>query len=229
MLSGNAGAARLLGDARVVLEAWVAHTNRVTGVSWAPLDISDLASMAVRVAGQVQLLAKSERAGELYADIARDDPVLVARIERCINRPQPPRFCGPCPGEVEHGHEKGCEKRHPHVCGTALMAKRDAIEVSCPACKATHNVERLIKRLLADVDHWRFDRSEIELIMKTLEEPINPRSFRAWRKQGRIKPAGYRAAAGGRITVSQREHDDVPLYRLSAVRELNAELRRVTA
>lgn len=103
------------------------------------------------------------------------------------------------------------------------MAKREASEITCPSCKSTHNVERLLQRLLADVDHWRFTAAEILMIMRALDEPLNERTFRRWRKHGpkgeqpKVLPRGYRRPNGA-IGLTRRTEDDVPLYRLAEVR-----------
>jgi hypothetical protein len=103
------------------------------------------------------------------------------------------------------------------------MARRDAAEVTCPTCKSTHNVERLLQRLLADVDHWRFTAAEILMIMRALDEPINDRTFRRWRSRGpkgeppKLKPRGFRRPDGA-IGLTRRTEADEPLYRLAEVR-----------
>lgn len=164
-------------------------------------------------------IACDEAAGEHHRDVVR----IVGDILHAINPPTPPRFCGPCPSSVDAPH-RDCQQRHPHPCGNRLMAPRTAIEVTCRQCRETHNVERLIKRLLADVDHWRFDRAEILLIMDTLDEHLNERTFRRWRASRehhgpKLKPAGYRRPDGG-IGITRRGDDDEALYRLSEVRNL---------
>lgn len=164
--------------------------------------------------GHVDVIAGDEGVGQTFAEIRKH----TADILHVINPPTPPRFCGPCPSSVDAPHGD-CQQRHPHPCGNRLMAPRTAIEVTCRACRETHNVERLIKRLLADVDHWRFDRAEILLIMTTLEEPLNERTFRRWRAAGKVRPSGYRRPDGG-IGLTRRSDADEPLYRLSDVRKL---------
>lgn len=171
------------------------------------------ADLACWLAHHVSALAAHEAAAEHYDDIKR----IISDIERRINRPVPPRFCGPCPTQVEYNHDTSCEHRHPHACGTALMAKREATEVTCPSCKSTHNVERLLQRLLADVDHWRFTAAEILMIMRALDEPLNERTFRRWRKDGKVPPRGFRRPNGA-IGLTRRTEDDQPLYRLAEVR-----------
>lgn len=177
------------------------------------------ADLALWLAEHVTALAAHEAAGEHYHDVER----IISDIERRINRPVPPRFCGPCPTQVEYNHNQSCERRHPHACGTALMARREAVEVRCPSCKATHTVERLLQRLLADVDHWRFTVAEILMIMRALDEPLNERTFRRWRRHGpkgeppKVRPRGFRRPDGA-IGLTRRTEDDEPLYRLAEVR-----------
>lgn len=174
------------------------HGLRITGPT-------DSAGLARWLAQHVTAIAAHEAAAEHYVDVQR----IILDIEHRINRPVPPRFCGPCPAPDEDDPRRAC--------GTALMAKRDAIEVRCPTCKTTHNVERLLQRLLADVDHWRFTVSEILMIMRALEEPLNERTFRRWRAQGKVRPRGFRRPDGA-IGLTRRTEDDQPLYRLAEVR-----------
>lgn len=181
--------------------------------SWSPGRPITTTDLACWLAHHVSALAAHEAAAEHYDDIKR----IITDIERRINRPVPPRFCGPCPTQVEYNHDTSCEHRHPHACGTALMAKREAAEITCPSCKSTHNVERLLQRLLADVDHWRFTATEILMIMRALDEPLNERTFRRWRKDGKVPPRGFRRPDGG-IGLTRRTEDDQPLYRLAEVR-----------
>jgi hypothetical protein len=172
------------------------------------------AEIAWWLSENAQAIALDEAAGEHHADISR----IVGDILRVINPPTPPRFCGPCPSTIDRAHGQ-CQQHHPHPCGNRLMAPRTAIEVTCRSCRETHNVERLIKRLLADVDHWRFDRAEILLIMETLDERLNERTFRRWRAAGKVRPSGYRRPDGS-IGITRRGDADEPLYRLSDVRKL---------
>ncbi len=221
-MKGNNRAGTLLRATRSGLLLWSQRCATLTGTRHTPLDPSDIAATAMWLAGNAEKLAGSDQVGTLYADMKET----IAAIERAINRPVPPRFCGPCPAQLDAGHRAGCGQRHPHACSTALMAPREAVEVMCPSCKTTHHVDTLIHRLLADVDHWRFDRREIELIMDTLDEHLSPRTFRHWRSTGRIRPSGFRAADGRRITVSRKADDDVELFRLSDVRKVRAESAR---
>lgn len=165
----------------------------------------DTAKLALWLAKNVEAIAADESAGECFDEIHAH----IGRILAVINRPVPPRFCGPCPST-----DPADERRQ---CGMALMARRDAVEIRCPQCDTTHNVEALMRRLLAEVDHWRFTRKEILLIMSTLGEPLNERTFRRWRSNSLIRPRGWRRS-DGRISLTHHHEDDEPVYRLSDVR-----------
>lgn len=166
---------------------------------------SDTAKLAFWLGQHTDSIAGDEAAGDCFREI-RDH---MTRILATINRPVPPRFCGPCPAS----HPDDDRKR----CSTALMAKRDAIEVVCPCCETTHNVDDLMRRLLAEVDHFRLTRKEVLLIMATLGDKLSDRTFRHWRKLGIVKPCGYRRP-DGRDAFNRHGDDDEPLYRLSEVR-----------
>lgn len=174
------------------------------------------------LAARVDLIAADPDAGTIYAEIAR----FATEIEAVINPPVPMRFCGPCPTIVSDP-----ETGRLHDCSTRLMAKRDAVQVRCPKCKTEHNIDTIINRLLATVDHWRFTREELigsrsgdwSGIMGLLEEPVSRRTFYRWRADGELKPNGYRRPSGV-IGVSRRDERDEPLFRLSKVRELRRKM-----
>lgn len=169
----------------------------------------DTAKLALWLARNVDAIAADESAGMCFDEIHAH----IGRILAIINRPIPPRFCGPCPADDPADARRQC--------GMALMARRDAVEIRCPQCDTTHNVDALMHRLLAEVDHWRFTRKEILLIMSTLGEPLHERTFQRWRKTSLIKPRGWRRS-DGRISLTHHNDDDEPVYRLSDVRSAKA-------
>lgn len=166
---------------------------------------TDTAKLAFWLARHVDAVACDESAGDCFDEIHAH----IGRILSMINRPVPPRFCGPCPTTDTVDDRRQC--------GMALMAKRDAIEVRCPQCDSTHNVEELLRRLLAEVDHWRFTRKEILLIMATLGDTLSERTFQQWRAKGTVKPRGWRRP-DGRISLTHHGDGDEPVYRLSDIR-----------
>ena len=166
---------------------------------------SDTAKLAFWLGHNAEAIAGGDDAGQCFGEIHDH----MTRILATINRPVPPRFCGPCPAV----HPDDDRKR----CSQALMAKRDALEVTCPQCKTTHNVDDLLRRLMAEVDHWRFTRAEVLPIMATLGDKLSDRTFRHWRKLGIVKPCGYRRP-DGRDAFNHHSDADEPLYRLSEVR-----------
>lgn len=214
----NARASTLTREIRATLTAWADKIEPIR-----PLDGSDTALVALWLAQHVETVAATRPdAAALYTDIDN----AVHAIERIINRPIPPRFVGPCPTTVDHPLCR-CARRHPHQCGVRLMAKRTAIEVTCPNCRQTHNVEAIVARLLADVDHWRFAVNDILLIMELLDEPLPARTFRRWRKEGRIAIRGWQRpdnpdGTPGSIGLTRRSAGDRPVYRLSEVRKLRS-------
>lgn len=166
---------------------------------------SDTTKLSLWLAHHVDDLAGVDTAGARFDEIHAH----IGRILSVINRPIPPRFCGPCPTVDDQDDRRQC--------GMALMARRDAVEVRCPQCGETHNVELLLRRLLAEVDHWRFTRKEILMIMDTLGDRLHERTFQRWRKENVIKPRGWRRP-DGRISLTNHGENDEPVYRLSDVR-----------
>lgn len=172
-----------------------------------------LTEIAQWLATHVQTLACDEAAGQRKSEI----DALVRKIERVIDHPPTPRFCGPCTHYVEHN-------RH---CGRLLYAKYEAIEITCSACKTVHNIERLTRNLELRADSLRFTSAEILTIMNTLRTPIPERSWRRWRSEGRVKVRGYKRpdnadGTRGAMGLHRRSDDDEPLYRLAEVRRVYA-------
>ena len=133
-------------------------------------------SAAIWLAHNVSAIACDENAGMCWREI-KD---AIDAIERMINRPIPPRYCGPCP-----------------ACNTALKAARDDVEVMCPVCRVTHNVERLEQELWAGVDTWLLTHSEVLMVMAYRGDPVPERTLRHWRATGRLLPRGYRGEKPG--------------------------------
>jgi hypothetical protein len=195
------------------------------------------AGLATWLARNVSAIAADESAGMCYADIKH----AVDAIERTINRPKPPRFCGPCPTIIDEDRCRFKEPhQHPHACGTALLAGYKVIngqhtedtEVVCPTCKTTHNVELRIRNLLTDVSDWRFTQEELigrqEAktpaaywfgILDLLGERVPVRTFRHARATGRLQACGYRHADGTSGLI-RRDNKDQPEYQLADVRSL---------
>jgi hypothetical protein len=155
--------------------------------------MTDTAAAATFLAANTAAIARSEDAGQIYTDIHN----AVTDIERIINRPPSPKYCGNCPTITDQ-----------HRCDEALLAKREDTEVTCWKCKTTHNVERLIERALAEVHDWLWTQQEILDIMAQIGEPISPRTWRHWRATGKI--------------MSRNELGAEPKYYIEEVRHLRA-------
>lgn len=171
-----------------------------------------LPEIANWLATHVHSLACDESAGQWKRDVDG----LVKRIEKVIDRPTPPRFCGPCIHYVEHN-------RH---CGRLLYARRDAIEITCRACHTTHNIERLSMNLENRIGVMRFTSAEVLLIMEFyFDSRIPERTWRRWRKEGRVKVRGYKRpdnpdGTRGAMGLHCRSDADEPVYRLAEVRKV---------
>jgi hypothetical protein len=204
----NLRASDLLDDVNRILVRWVqdmCDSHRV--IYHAPEDgDGDTAKLAIWLGHNVNAIAAGDDAGMCMDEISG----AVHRILTTINRPIPPRFCGPCPSA--HPEDEARQ------CNMALMARRDAIDVRCPQCTNTHNVDYLLRRLLTEVDHWRFTVKEVLMIMETLGDPVHVRTFQRWRKLGIVKPAGYKRV-DGRVVIKAHQGDNTePMYRLADVR-----------
>ena len=199
----NLRASDLLDDVNRILVRWVQDMCDSHAVVYrAPDDgDGDTAKLAIWLGHNVNAIAAGDDAGMCMDEIS----AAVHRILTTINRPIPPRFCGPCPSP----HPDDDSRR----CNYQLTARGDAIEITCPQCTNTHNTDDLWQRMLIEVGPMRFTVEEIHAMMSRFGEPLSDRTFRHWRKIGTVKPSGY------------RRHDGktTAMYRLSDV--INAKYR----
>jgi len=173
------------------------------------------ADYAVFLAAHVDHLASDPDCGDLCATLS----AYVKRALVILNRKAPPLFCGPCPTRItDHSRCTDCGQRE-HECATRLMARRGAVEVVCPACKTTHNVERLINHLLARADDFRATIPELHRVLRMLGTPVTQRTLYRWARTGVLKPAGYLRADNKRIGLARQSDDDKPVYRIADARK----------
>lgn len=213
-------ASRLLDVARNTLSTIVRDICETRGIDY-PATTS--AAAAQWLAEHVHTMACDDAAGLWKREIDG----LVHKIEKAIDRPPAPRFCGPCTHYVEHN-------RH---CGRLLYARpvydrqsgdwREAIEITCSACRTTHNIEHLTHNLENRVDVMRFTSAEILTIMTMLGKPIPERSWSRWRNDLRVKVRGYKRpdnpdGTRGALRLNRLSADDEPVYRLAEVRRVYA-------
>ena len=213
----NPKAANLLQELHEALGQWARHINRTYGPQ---LDWRTTTGFAHYLATNTHHLAQDQDGGEAFSRIHG----LIRQTEKTLNRPQPLRFCGPCPTTLTPDHNPKCEQRHPHQCGTQLQAPRTAIEVRCPTCKTSHRIEELHQRLLANIDQWRFTRSDILRILDGLGEHLPPGTFDTWRARNQLNPRGWQRP-DGRIGITRHSPADKPVFYLADVRKLMANRR----
>jgi hypothetical protein len=220
-LKVNLKASRIADDIHTSLKTRIADICETRAIPNPALRSS--VQMAQWLANNIPAITAHETAGHIYTQIHAH----ITAIEKVINRPIPPRYAGPCPTIVTDP-----DTHRKRECGTRLMAPRHASQVRCRECKTEHDVERIISRLLANVDHWRFTREELTGsrtgdwtgIMGLLDEPVSKSTFHKWSKDGSLKPNGYRRPDGTN-GIARHSDDDQPLYRLSRVRRLRTQER----
>lgn len=150
------------------------------------------------LARNVSAIAADESAGQFLTEIRQ----AVDAIERVINRPIPPQFCGTCTGVVE-----------TTPCGLALYAAREAIEVNCPRCKTTHNIVALFNKTLEGSDDKSFTISELhKTVLPAVREYVAPRTLQHWAARGFIVPTGYGADGEPRFLLAdvRKQRDKKP-------------------
>lgn len=179
-----------------------------------------LPEIANWLAVHVHSLACDESAGIWRREVDG----LVKKIEKVIDRPIQRQFLGPCPTWDESRRS---------ACGNELHARADAIEVWCPICRHTHNVNRLQLLLINDLERQKVTVRKILELNRILPEEyrIPERSLRRWRSPGpngeppRLKPRGY-IRPNGRLVINRHGEEDEPLYLWADVRKLRAEWGR---
>jgi hypothetical protein len=197
----NLRASDLLDQVNGLLVRWVQGLCESHGITYQAVEIAaspydgDAARLAFWLSRNVNAITAGEDAGMCFNEIH----AAVHRILSVINRPIPPRFCGPCPSPHPDDQSKRCNNQ--------LTARGGAIDVKCQQCENTHNVEDLWQRMLTEVGPMRFTVEEILTMMSKFGEPLSDRTFRHWRKHGKVKPFGYRRSEG----------KTEPMYRLSDV------------
>jgi hypothetical protein len=163
---------------------------------------------AAWLATHIDAIAQDEAAGEIFRDVA--DAVI--QIERCINRPLPPRFLGPCP-------VKGC--------ATRLTCERTATEVTCPECQATHSVEELVRLMEHYVRYEPYTTlellgsrtSDMPGVLEQLNMHVARSTFYRWRKTGTLPTRGWRTRDGAAWS-TRNSADDEPTFWVSDVQKL---------
>lgn len=181
------------------------------------------AEVARWLAAHAHALACDEAAGRWK----RDADGLVRKIEKVIDRPPAPRFCGQCDTKIDR-----------KICGLMLYARRDAIEVTCPnpACRTTHNIDALYNRWRNAIDYQIVSRDEMignqrasnpELhntgIMGALEEFVHWQTFNRWIRDGHLRPVRY-LRPNGRRGFFRHGPEDEPEYRVGDVRRVNRKM-----
>lgn len=157
--------------------------------------------MALWLAKHAPAIAMHEAAGECARDIAdlRQD------VERLINRRESLRYCGPCPTEIAEGHAE-CDREHPHDCGTRLQAQQKASSVTCPSCKASHEVEALQRKIFEENADFGYEAGEILTAMNAMGMSVGESTLRRWIAQRALLPMNW--------------HSGTPRYHLDDVRKL---------
>jgi hypothetical protein len=206
----NAKASDLFDEVQNMLGSWVRDVCERRGVD-VPT-IGTASAMAIWLRERVSALASAECAEESFRDVQR----ATEDMERAVNRPPLPKTCGPCPTPGEHT-EKGFVMADVRAkCGTRLEAKPTAVEVRCPTCKQTHNIEVLTDRLTNDLHYMSFTiRELLDVVLPRGDESIPRRTLYDWAAKGKLKATG-------------EDVDGTPKYLLADVRKLRSQYVRKT-
>lgn len=196
----NAHASELFDEVNNMLGSWVRDVCERRGIWWVDADfigplkaneeravVRTAQACAAWLRERVSALAAAECAGESFQDIHNASD----RMERAVNRPPPPKTCGPCPTPGEHTAKGFVISDVRAKCGTRLEARANAVEVRCPVCKQTHNVEDLTTRLVNDMHYMSFTiRQLLDVVLPRADEHIPRRTLYDWIAKGKLKATG---------------------------------------
>lgn len=219
------------------LTTWVRHVCETRGVDFMPAhsvghafigpllpgwrrlarDYSpETAELAAWLAARTDAIALDEAAGEMFADITEHH----ATIMRLIDKPLGRKFLGKCPTWND---------RARRTCGRELEAREDAIEITCPRCRQTHNCNRLQYLMSTDRAREKYTVRQILALNRDLPEEyrVSERTLRRWRqpwkgRPPRLKPRGW-IRPDGSHGINQRNPDDEPLYLYADIERLRGE------
>jgi len=234
----------ILADIRALLVDWASRLAKHTGIVFVPMDGHDTAAYALWLAHNAHTIAAIPTANRLLKRLRH----LTKTARHCVDRPAAPLFCGQCDTMMPNRK----------ICGLALYAARDAIEVRCPnpACRTLHNIEKLYNRTLNSADNKAFPKrvlvgnqrtdtpeSYTTGIMGELDEFVSSGTFDRWLREKRFKPARYLRPCGqctnckarlphlcekGRRGFFRRSDSDIPEYLLADLRKVRRAMERKT-
>lgn len=187
----NARASDELDRIRNTLSTWIRDIaeSRETTVP----TLNTTSAMALWLAKHASAIAGQESAAECCDDIARASKA----IERIVNRPLPPKFIGPCPGEAP---EEVLIKRRDEGdlvtrCNHELTAPQDAKSVTCPRCEAAHDIEEVLaKNYEESNDALVTVRELVDWVLPRMKKPVPQRTLENWIERGWVEQRGQNAS-----------------------------------
>lgn len=207
----NGKASRLFDRARGELGTWIRHLCETRGVDVPKLD--SVNAMAHWLERHTQAIASDEAAKECYVSVVD----LTDQIRRVVNRPEAPRFCGPCTSELtaeQRAKLLESDQEDRTHCRVQLYAKRNASRVTCPHCRSEHDVAALQEAMLAEADEYSFSISDLaDAILPKLGIEVSRRTLQRMANKGTLGPEGWES--------------NVARFQLANVREALAKRARV--
>jgi hypothetical protein len=221
----NAHASDLFDDVQNMLGSWVRDVCERRGLYWVdpsfigPLRANEMrfsihtaSGMAIWLRDRVPALASAECAEECFRDIHN----AAERMERAVNKPPEPKTCGPCPTPGEHTNKGFVMAEVRSKCATRLEARANAVDVRCPVCKQTHNVEDLIERLINETHYTCYTIPELcQVVLPRLKEPIPQQTLQRWYAKKLLEPRGHTTTDRGKT---------IPQFMLADVRRVKHQM-----
>lgn len=219
----NSTARKRITEIRALLLEWTQHLAKHIGAAYVAMDPLDTTAYAQWLAHNAHALAGIEDIGHFHHQLR----TLIGKAQRCVDCPPQPRFCGQCDTMMDR-----------KMCGLALYAPRDAVEVTCPNrdCRTVHNIEKLYTRTLNSAEYKLFPREVLignqrtdsperytTGIMGELGEFVHWQTFNRWLREKRLKPRMY-LRPNGRRGFYRQSDDDTPEYRLADLRKVKRQM-----
>lgn len=169
------------------LTRWIQDLCESRGIE-TPI-LKTASGMAKWLAKHVSAIAGQEDAEQCCDDIAD----ITKKVERIVNRPIPPRYVGPCPGEAPEQvlTKRREEDNHETRCNRELTASHKSDAVTCPQCDTTHEIEAVIAQNLEESgDKLMTIRELVDWVLPRLDEPVPERTLYRWMRNGTLEVVG---------------------------------------
>ena len=169
----NERASSLHANIANMLTTWIRDLCEARGINWDGR--GRVGDMCAWLHLHIDTIANHEAADEFCDELDEH----LGHIRRLINRPEPPRFVGPCP--APHPELSG------RACNLELRAHRKATRVTCTQCGTDHDIDEVGRQLLDGISDWWLGKDELFMTLHALGLPVTWAKLRKWRFRHQIR------------------------------------------